>query len=124
MCTNPVRILGDQFVTVVECVKMEMCAPDANGRPEPAPINGSLFTIDADVCIEAIGQGPNPLLINELPALGRGKRGNIIVDENGRSSLRHVYAGGDVATGAATVILAMGAAKKAAHAIDRMLREE
>jgi len=124
MCANPVRIIGEQSVTGVECVKQEMGADDASNRPEPAPIIGSEFTIDADVCIEAIGQGPNPLLINELPALVRGRRGNIIVDENGRSSIRHVYAGGDVATGAATVILAMGAAKKAAHAIDRMLREE
>ena len=124
MCTNPVRILGEQSVTGVECVRQEMGAADATKRPEPTPIAGSEFIIEADVCIEAIGQGPNPLLIHELPALARGKRGNIIVDENGRSSIRHVYAGGDVATGAATVILAMGAAKTAAHAIDRMLKEE
>ncbi|GAB6285555.1 MAG: NADPH-dependent glutamate synthase [Methanoregula sp.] len=124
MCTNPVRILGDQSVTGVECVRQEMGAEDATKRPEPTPIPGSEFILEADVCVEAIGQGPNPLLIHELPALARGKRGNIIVDENGRSSIRHVYAGGDVATGAATVILAMGAAKTAAHAIDRMLKEE
>ncbi|MDD3135377.1 MAG: NADPH-dependent glutamate synthase [Methanoregula sp.] len=124
MCTNPVRILGDQSVTGVECVRQEMGAEDATKRPEPTPIPGSEFILEADVCVEAIGQGPNPLLIHELPALARGKRGNIIVDENGRSSIRHVYAGGDVATGAATVILAMGAAKTAAHAINRMLKEE
>ena len=124
MCTNPVRILGEQSVTGVECVRQEMGAEDATKRPEPTPIAGSEFILEADVCVEAIGQGPNPLLIHELPALARGKRGNIIVDENGRSSIRHVYAGGDVATGAATVILAMGAAKTAAHAIDRMLKEE
>lgn len=124
MCTNPVRILGEQSVTGVECVRQEMGAEDATKRPEPTPIPGSEFILEADVCVEAIGQGPNPLLIHELPALARGKRGNIIVDENGRSSIRHVYAGGDVATGAATVILAMGAAKTAAHAIDRMLKEE
>ena len=124
MCSNPVRIVGDQAMTGVECVKMEMCELDTTGRPEPAPVKGSHFTIDADVFIAAIGQGPNPLLISELPDLARGKRGNVIVDEAFRTSIRKVYAGGDVATGAATVILAMGAAKQAAHAIDTMLREE
>jgi glutamate synthase (NADPH) small chain len=123
-CVNPTKILGDQVMTGVECVKMEMCALDASGRPEPAPIEGSQFTIDADIFIAAIGQGPNPLLISLLPDLKRGKRGNVIVDEEFRTSMRKVFAGGDVATGAATVILAMGAAKNAAHAIDRMLREE
>ena len=92
--------------------------------PEPVPLEGGHFVIDADVFIAAIGQGPNPLLINELPDLKRGKRGNVTVDEESRTSLRKVFAGGDVATGAATVILAMGAAKHAARAIDRMLREE
>jgi glutamate synthase (NADPH/NADH) small chain len=124
MCANPVRILGDQVMTGVECVRMEMCSLDASGRPEPKEVAGSHFTIDADVFIAAIGQGPNPLLIGELPELKRGKRGNVIIDEDGRTSLRKVFAGGDVATGAATVILAMGAAKTAARAIDRMLREE
>jgi glutamate synthase (NADPH) small chain len=124
MCANPVKILGDQAMTGVECIRMEMCALDSSGRPEPKEVGGSHFTIDADVFIAAIGQGPNPLLIGEIPDLKRGKRGNVIVDENGHTSLRKVFAGGDVATGAATVILAMGAAKTAAHAIDRMLREE
>jgi len=124
MCANPVKILGDQAMTGVECVRMTMCDLDASGRPEPKEVEGSHFTIDADVFIAAIGQGPNPLLIGELPELKRGRRGNVIVDENGRTSMRKVFAGGDVATGAATVILAMGAAKTAAHAIDRMLREE
>ncbi|MFA4859810.1 NADPH-dependent glutamate synthase [Methanoregula sp.] len=124
MCANPVQVLGDQVMTGVECVRMNMCELDSSGRPEPAPVSGSEFTIDADVFIAAIGQGPNPLLIGELPELKRGKRGNVIVDEDCRTSLRKVYAGGDVATGAATVILAMGAAKRAAHAMDRMLRDE
>jgi glutamate synthase (NADPH/NADH) small chain len=123
MCANPVRVIGDQQMTAVECVRMAMCDPDESGRPEPAPVDGSHFVIDADVCIEAIGQGPNPLLIREIPGLSIARRGNVIVDEDCRTSLMHVYAGGDVATGAATVILAMGAAKKAAHAIDCMLRE-
>jgi glutamate synthase (NADPH) small chain len=124
MCANPVKIIGDQAMTGVECIRMEMCAPDASGRPEPKEVGGSHFTIDADVFIAAIGQGPNPLLIGELPELKRGKRGNVVVDESGRTSMRKVFAGGDIATGAATVILAMGAAKTAARAIDRMLREE
>ncbi|MDD1715950.1 MAG: NADPH-dependent glutamate synthase, partial [Methanolinea sp.] len=66
LCANPVRILGDPFVTGVECVRMDMCDPDESGRPEPAPIEGSNFVIDADMCIQAIGQGPNPLLIRKL----------------------------------------------------------
>ncbi len=91
-CTNPVRIIGDQVMTGVECVKMEMCDLDTTGRPEPAPVKGSHFTIDADVFIAAIGQGPNPLLISELPELTRGKRGNVIVDEEFHTSMRKVYA--------------------------------
>jgi glutamate synthase (NADPH/NADH) small chain len=124
MCANPVRVIGDQVMTAVECVKMAMCDLDDSGRPQPAPVKGSHFVIDADVFIEAIGQGPNPLLIREIAGLSTARRGNVIVNEDGRTSVSHVYAGGDVATGAATVILAMGAAKKAAHAIDRMLREQ
>lgn len=124
MCANPVRVLGEQAVTGVECVRMNMCALDASGRPEPVPEENSTFTLEADVFVEAIGQGPNPLLIRELPSLQCERRGNIKVDENGRTSIRHVFAGGDIATGASTVILAMGAAKRSAHAIDRMLREE
>jgi glutamate synthase (NADPH/NADH) small chain len=124
MCSHPIKVLGEQGITGVECVRMEMCALDKSGRPEPVPIEGSHFTIDADVFIAAIGQGPNPLLISEIPELKRGKRGNVIVDDEFRTSMRKVFAGGDVATGAATVILAMGAAKCAVHAIDKMLREE
>lgn len=124
LCANPVRILGDPFVTGVECVRMNMCDPDDSGRPEPAPIEGSNFVIGADMCIQAIGQGPNPLLIRKLEGIRYGRKGNILVDEDGRTSIDRVFAAGDVATGAATVILAMGGAKKAARAIDRMLREE
>ena len=123
LCANPVRIRGDQCVTGVECTRMQMCDPDQSGRPEPVPVEGSTFLIDADLCIEAIGQGPNPLLIRKLPGVVYGKKGNIVVDGDGRSSLPGFYAGGDVATGAATVILAMGSAKNAAHAIDRFLRD-
>jgi glutamate synthase (NADPH/NADH) small chain len=123
LCANPVRVLGDQSVTGVECQRMEMCEIDLSGRPEPAPVPGSFFVIDADMFIEAIGQGPNPLLIRKLEGITYGRRGNIEVDDEGRTPLPRVYAAGDVATGAATVILAMGGAKKAARAIDRMLRD-
>jgi glutamate synthase (NADPH/NADH) small chain len=123
-CANPVRIIGDSYMTGVECIRMEMCDLDESGRPEPKELEGSRFVIDADMFIEAIGQGPNPLLIRKIEGIAQGKRGNVIVDEDGRTSLSGFFAAGDVATGAATVILAMGGAKKAARAIDRMLREE
>lgn len=122
LCANPIRILGDPFVTGVECVRMEICDPDETHRSEPAPVEGSNFVIDADMCIQAIGQGPNPLLIRKLEGIRYGRKGNIMVDEEGSTNLDRVFAAGDVATGAATVILAMGGAKKAAKAIDRMLR--
>ncbi|RXE55230.1 dihydropyrimidine dehydrogenase [Methanoculleus taiwanensis] len=123
-CTNPTRIIGDQFVTGIECVKMTMCKLDASGRPSPQEEKGSEFTLDVDMVIIAIGTSPNPLLVSLIPGLERTRKGNVVVDENGKTSIPHVYAGGDIATGAATVIEAMGTAKKAAAAINRMLREE
>lgn len=123
-CANPVRVIGEKTVQAVECVRMSMCDLDESGRPKPSCIEGSNFLIEADVFIEAIGQGPNPLLVSMLPDLKRERRGNLVVDADGQTTLGRVYAGGDVATGAATVIWAMGSAKKAAAAIDRMLREE
>jgi glutamate synthase (NADPH/NADH) small chain len=126
-CANPVRIIGGPAVTGIECVRMDLCELDESGRPSPKPQEGSNFTIDVDVVIEAIGQGPNPLLVSLIPGLSRGRKGNVVVDGDGRTSIPHVFAGGDVATGAATVIEAMGAAKsaarKAARAIDEMLKE-
>jgi glutamate synthase (NADPH/NADH) small chain len=123
-CANPIRIIGDGVMTGVECTRMEMCDLDESGRPEPRELKDSRFVIDADVFIEAIGQGPNPLLVRKIKGITLGKRGNLVVDEDGRTSLLRFFAAGDVATGAATVILAMGGAKKAARAIDRMLRDE
>ena len=123
-CANPVRILGDQHVTGIECVKMALCGIDASGRRSPKPIEGSEFTLDVDMVIQAIGTSPNPLLVSLIPGLERGRKGNVIVDENGRTSIPHVYAAGDIVTGAATVIEAMGSAKKAAAAIDAMLKGE
>ncbi|MDT8358363.1 MAG: FAD-dependent oxidoreductase, partial [Methanomicrobiaceae archaeon] len=123
-CANPVRILGGSSVTGISCVRMEMCDIDASGRPSPVPVKGSEYTLDVDIVVEAIGQGPNPLLIRLIPDLDVESRGNVLVNENGQTSLPHVYAGGDVATGAATVIWAMGAAKVAARAICDLLRDE
>jgi glutamate synthase (NADPH/NADH) small chain len=120
-CAAPVRILGESEVTGVTCVRMVVCAQDGNMRPVPSPVEGSSFTLDADLFIGAIGQGPNPLLIREIPGIARGEVGNVEVDPDGRTSVSRLFAAGDVATGAATVILAMGGAKKAALAIDQML---
>ncbi|MBP8675654.1 MAG: NADPH-dependent glutamate synthase, partial [Methanoculleus sp.] len=120
-CTNPIRILGKGGVTGIECVKMSLCEMDASGRRSPEPIEGSEFTLDVDMVIQAIGTSPNPLLVSLIPGLERGRKGNVVVDKNGRTSIPHVYAGGDIATGAATVIEAMGSAKRAAAAINAML---
>lgn len=120
-CANPVRILGGPAVTGIDCIRMEMCESDASGRPTPVPMEGSVFRLDVDIVIVAIGQGPNPLLARLIPGLERGDRGNVAVNPDGRTSIRHVFAGGDVATGAATVIWAMGAAKLAARSINEML---
>ncbi|MEN6342615.1 MAG: NADPH-dependent glutamate synthase [Methanospirillum sp.] len=122
-CAAPVRILGEPAVTGVECVAMAMCELDESGRPEPREIEGSSFVIDADTVIQAIGTRPNPLLVRLLGA-ATGRKGNLVVDEDGRTSVPRVYAGGDIATGAATVILAMGAGKRAAGAIDADLRSK
>ncbi len=121
-CAAPVRIHGEPAVTGVECVAMAMCDLDESGRPEPREVEGSTFVIDADTVIQAIGTSPNPLLVRLLPGAATGRKGNLVVDEDGRTSLPRVYAGGDIATGAATVILAMGAGKRAAAAIDADLR--
>lgn len=123
-CTNPIRILGKGGVTGIECVKMSLCEMDASGRRSPEPIEGSEFTLDVDMVIQAIGTSPNPLLVSLIPGLERGRKGNVVVDKNGRTSIPHVYAGGDIATGAATVIEAMGSAKRAAAAINAMLKGE
>ncbi len=121
-CAAPVRILGEPDVTGVECVRMTMCDLDESGRPTPKEMEGSSFTIDADIVIQAIGTSPNPLLVRLLPGAATGRKGNLVVDEDGRTTVPRVYAGGDIATGAATVIVAMGAGKRAAAAIDADLR--
>ncbi|NLG89481.1 MAG: NADPH-dependent glutamate synthase [Clostridiaceae bacterium] len=124
LLTNPVRILGtdDGWVKGMECVEMELGEPDESGRRRPVVKKGSEHVIDVGTVIIAIGQSPNPLIKSTTPGLETHKWGGIITDEEtGSTSIPWVFAGGDVVTGAATVILAMGAGKKAAAAIDRYL---
>jgi glutamate synthase (NADPH/NADH) small chain len=126
-CTlqNPKRVLGDEQGTVVgmECLKYELGEPDDSGRRRPVAIEGSEFTIDVDTVIVAIGNGANPLIEQTTPGLEFNKWGNIIVDQNCKTSLDGVYAGGDIVLGAATVILAMGQGRLAAAAINRYLSQ-
>ncbi len=119
MLTNPAVIRGDEngFVSAMTCVKMELGEPDAKGRRRPAAIEGSEFDLPVETVIVAIGNSPNPLIKKTTPDLPTEKWGGISTDDMGRSGKLHVYAGGDAVTGAATVILAMGAGKKAAKAI-------
>ncbi len=123
MLTNPVRILGNEEgrVRAIECLKYELGEPDASGRRKPVPIKGSEFEIPVDVCIPAIGNASNPLIRQTTPGLEFTGRGTIKVDENQKTSLDMVYAGGDISQGAATVILAMGDGRKAAAAINKAL---
>ena len=123
LLNNPVRILGDDkgWVNGLECVKMELGEPDASGRRSPVEVKGSEYVLDVDMVVMAIGQGPNPLIKQTTPGLEVNKRGNIVANEVGATSIPGVFAGGDIVTGAATVISAMGAGKRAAAAIDEYL---
>ena len=123
LLNNPVRVVGDDkgWVTGLECVKMELGEADASGRRSPVAVKDSNHVLEVDEVVMAIGQGPNPLISHTTPDLAVNKRGNIVADENGATSMPGVYAGGDIVTGAATVISAMGAGKKAAAAIDEYL---
>lgn len=122
---NPVRIVGDDFVTGIECVKMTLGEPDKSGRREPIVCEGSEYIIDVDTVIMAIGTSPNPLIKNTTEGLDTDRRGCIITKgEGGLTSKNGVYAGGDVVMGAATVILAMGAGKNAAKAIDEYIQSK
>jgi glutamate synthase (NADPH/NADH) small chain len=126
LLTTPTRILGNErgWVKGIECLEMELGEPDESGRRRPIPKKGSEHVIDVDMVIMAIGQGPNPLLTSTTPDLELTKTGNIVADEaTGKTSKKGVFAGGDIVTGAATVILAMGAGKKAAQAIDAYLKD-
>ncbi len=122
---NPVRILGDEkgHVTGMECVRMELGEPDASGRRRPIEIPGSNFELDVDTVIMALGTTPNPLIRSTTPGLETNKKGCLIVEDDTVTTTREgVFAGGDAVTGAATVILAMGAGKKAAEAIDKYIK--
>lgn len=124
LLTNPVAVLGNEegWVRALQCIRMELGEPDASGRRRPVEVAGSEFELPVDVVVIAIGQGPNPLVQATTRGLDTNKRGNIIADpETGATSKPGVFAGGDIVTGAATVILAMGAGKKAAAAIDQYL---
>jgi glutamate synthase (NADPH/NADH) small chain len=126
MLTNPTRIIGNEKgeVTAISCVEMELGEPDESGRRSPIAKEGSDFEIPCDVVIMALGTSPNPLIKATTEGLETNRRGCIVADEDGRTSRPEVFAGGDAVTGAATVILAMGAGRKAAKAIDEYLKNK
>ena len=124
LLTNPVEIIGDDkgWVKAIKCVKMELGEPDESGRRSPVEVKGSEFEIDVDTVIMSLGTSPNPLISMTTKGLETNKRKCIVAEENtGKTSREGVYAGGDAVTGAATVILAMGAGKEAAKAIDEFI---
>ena len=126
LLNNPTEILGDEtgFVRGMRVIKMELGEPDASGRRSPIEIPGSEYELECDCVIIAIGTSPNPLIKSTTEGLEVNRRGGIVTEEEtGRTSLPRVYAGGDAVTGAATVILAMGAGKAAAKAIDEDLNK-
>jgi glutamate synthase (NADPH/NADH) small chain len=126
LLTNPVRIVGDgkNWVMHVECINMHLCEPDESGRCRPAATPGTEHKIEADVVVIAIGTSPNPLVPRTTIGLEITKHGTIVAKENGETTKKGVYAGGDAITGSATVISAMGAGKKAARAIDDYLKHK
>lgn len=124
LLTNPVAIHCDEnrWVTGIECVKMELGEPDDSGRCRPIPVEGSNFVLEVDTIVVAVGQTPNPLVPRTTSGLKTGRKGTIDADEDGRTSRKGIWAGGDIVTGAATVIQAMGAGKAAAKSIDEYLK--
>ncbi len=124
MLTNPKAVLGDEkgWVRGLTCIKMELGEPDDSGRRSPIPLEGSDFDIETDVVIMSLGTSPNPLIASTTPGLQTNRWSCVVADEDGLTSRKGVFAGGDVVTGAATVILAMGAGRKAAAAIDKYLQ--
>lgn len=123
LLTNPIRIEGDANGNVksIVCLKNKLGEPDESGRRRPVPIEGSEFALAMDTVIIAIGNSPNPLLLKTVTGLKLGRKGNVEADDSGRTSVEDVFAGGDIVTGAATVIAAMGAGKISARAIDSYL---
>ena len=124
MLSNPVEIIGDGkgWVNGIRCIRMELGEPDESGRRSPVPVPGSEFEIEADSVIMALGTSPNPLIARTTAGLDTTRRGCLVADEDGVTTRPGVFAGGDAVTGAATVILAMGAGRKAAAAIDRYIK--
>lgn len=125
LLANPVEIIGDEQgnVKAVKCIEMQLGESDASGRRSPIPVEGSEFTVDCDEVIVALGTTPNPIIKRSMPSLETTKKGTIVTDENGLTNIPRLYAGGDAMTGAATVILAMGAGKRSAQAILKSFSE-
>lgn len=124
LLNNPVKYIGtdNNRIKAIECIKMELGEPDKSGRRRPIPIEGSNFTVECDLAIVAIGNGPNPILFHSTPDMKLNKWGYIEVNpETNETSIKNVYAGGDIVTGSATVILAMGAGRIAANAMHKKL---
>jgi len=126
LLTNPIELLGDETGTVskIKCVEMQLGEPDESGRRRPIEKDNSDFYIDADCVIMALGTSPNPLIKSTTEGLETQKWGGIITNDDGLTSREAIYAGGDAVTGAATVILAMGAGKNAADAIDKYIMKK
>jgi glutamate synthase (NADPH/NADH) small chain len=126
LLTNPVEIVSDEngWVKGCTCIRMELGEPDASGRRSPVPVEGSEFTIECDAVIMSLGTSPNPLIKKTTAGLEVNRKGGIVVNESEMTSREGVFAGGDAVTGAATVILAMGAGKSAAKGIDEYLSRE
>lgn len=124
LLTQPVKVIGDDkgFVKGLECLQMKLGEPDASGRRRPVAIEGSNFVLDVDTVVVAVGQNPNPLLPKSTPHLEITEEGTIKVDENFATSIKGVFAGGDITSGADTVISAMGAGKRAAVEIDKYIK--
>lgn len=125
LLANPVEIIGDEQgnVKAVKCIEMQLGEPDASERRSPIPVEGSEFTVDCDEVIIALGTTPNPIIKRSMPSLETTKKGTIVTDENGLTNIPRLYAGGDAMTGAATVILAMGAGKRSAQSILKSFSE-
>lgn len=126
LLTNPTEILADEkgWVRGIRCIRMELGEPDASGRRSPVEIPGSEFDIEADTVIMSLGTSPNPMIVRATPGLEVNRKGGIVADEGGATSRPMVFAGGDAVTGAATVILAMGAGRKAAAAIHKAFQDK
>ncbi|MEA3287557.1 MAG: NADPH-dependent glutamate synthase [Candidatus Marinimicrobia bacterium] len=123
---NPIEFIGDEQGNVVmaKCLRMKLGEPDESGRRRPIPMEGSEFTMDVDMVVIAVGNGSNPLIAQTTPEIETNKWGNIVADDDGRTSMEGVFAGGDIVSGGATVILAMGAGRKSAAAISEYLKEK